>query len=116
MSEHKQAVLRARVMRTLHDAFGLVKGDVLAVAIVPSRKGAKNVIMNCPCKCGRILTLNVDPSRYPVWRYSIDRRCRLSLSPSVSLSDGCRSHFFVQRGVVLLLESTSRRRPSRRTR
>jgi hypothetical protein len=56
--------------------------------------------MRCPCGCGRTIELLVIPEAKPRWDISVDRNRRPSLSPSVWLQKGCRSHFWLKAGRV----------------
>jgi hypothetical protein len=56
--------------------------------------------MKCPCRCGRTIELLVIPEADPGWRIQIDNKGLPSLSPSVWLKDGCKSHFWVRHGRV----------------
>ncbi|WP_245262997.1 DUF6527 family protein [Mesorhizobium australicum] len=56
--------------------------------------------MKCPCGCGRTIELLVFPEAKPRWSLKVDRRRRPSLTPSVWLQTGCRSHFWVRNGRV----------------
>jgi hypothetical protein len=56
--------------------------------------------MVCPCGCGKTLELNLLPDERPVWRYSTDRKGRVTLHPSIWRQVGCRSHFWLRRGKI----------------
>jgi hypothetical protein len=56
--------------------------------------------MRCPCGCGRTIELLVIPEAKPRWDLSVDDKGRPSLSPSVWLQKGCRSHFWLRGGRV----------------
>lgn len=56
--------------------------------------------MRCPCGCGEVIELLVVPEARPRWDVKIDRRGRPTLSPSVGLRRGCRSHFWVRGGRI----------------
>jgi hypothetical protein len=57
--------------------------------------------MICPCGCGKTLELNLLPDERPVWRYSADKKGRVSLLPSVWRQVGCRSHFWLRNGRIM---------------
>lgn len=59
-----------------------------------------SVALLCPCGCGETIHLNVLPETRPRWRVKSHRDGRVSLTPSVWRTTGCRSHFFVREGVV----------------
>lgn len=56
--------------------------------------------MTCPCGCGRVLELMLLPEVRPRWTLSVDAGGLPSLHPSVWARGGCRSHFWLRRGVV----------------
>lgn len=56
--------------------------------------------MRCPCGCGRKIELLVIEEAKPRWDLDVDPKGRPTLSPSVWLRDGCRSHFWVRSGRV----------------
>nr|WP_081092656.1 DUF6527 family protein [Cupriavidus metallidurans] len=57
--------------------------------------------MRCPCGCGQRIELPLLDEANPHWRLRIDKEGRPTLSPSIWLRDGCRSHFFVRAGRVI---------------
>lgn len=56
--------------------------------------------MRCPCGCGQRIELPLIPEAKPHWKLRLEPDCSPTLTPSVWLRDGCRSHFFVRRGKV----------------
>jgi len=108
--------LLGRVVRwcgTVLDRFGpprrirVVDGDSLPAKLprrdlVLARDGGDDwcVGMRCPCRCGRVIELLVIAEAVPRWDLSIDKRGAPSLSPSVWLKTGCRSHFWIRQGRV----------------
>ena len=84
-----------------------VEGDTL-----PRTLPARNVVLahddgedwvvgfRCPCFCGRVVELLVVPEARPRWDCVTDPKGRPTLTPSVWLRDGCKSHFFIRRGRV----------------
>jgi hypothetical protein len=56
--------------------------------------------MRCPCGCGQVIELLVLAQAKPRWDVAIDVTGRPSLSPSVWLQKGCRSHFWIRHGRV----------------
>lgn len=53
----------------------------------------------CPCGCERQIMLNFAGHRQN-WSYGIHADGSISFSPSISLGDGCRSHFHIRHGLV----------------
>ena len=56
--------------------------------------------MLCPCGCGRRLEVMLLPGVKPRWDLAVDDQNRPTLLPSVWVSDGCRSHFWLRKGVI----------------
>ena len=56
--------------------------------------------MICPCGCGEVLHMNLLQQSRPSWSVLKHDDGTVSLSPSVWRKKGCRSHFFLRRGVV----------------
>lgn len=55
--------------------------------------------LDCPCRNGHRIVLNLDSRRYPHWRISLGRRP--SLRPSIdALVDGRRCHFTLNEGKI----------------
>lgn len=52
----------------------------------------RNAVMCCPCGCGDILTVNLDPEAGKSWRVKVQSDV-LTLMPSVWRDSGCESHF-----------------------
>lgn len=60
-----------------------------------------SVGMQCPCGCGQRIELPLLAEVKPRWNIRVDQLNRPTLSPSVWLRDGCRSHFFVKNGRIV---------------
>lgn len=58
------------------------------------------VAMICPCGCGEVLYMNLLRERRPSWSFSVETDGTITLTPSVWRQKGCRSHFYVRRGIV----------------
>ena len=88
--------------------FIVVAGDTLPDAL-PARDlvlardddGDWSVGMRCPCGCGQRLELMLLKEVKPRWDLTVDRNGAPSLSPSVRLRQGCRSHFWLRGGKVI---------------
>ncbi|MHB1701399.1 MAG: DUF6527 family protein [Acidobacteriaceae bacterium] len=59
-----------------------------------------SVAMRCPCGCGQQVELALIPEAKPRWSLRLEYGKTPTLSPSVWLREGCRSHFFVRGGRV----------------
>lgn len=64
--------------------------------------------MLCPCSCGETVYMNLTPDSKPLWELTEHDDRTVSLHPSIWRTKGCRSHFFLRRGVVVWC-GTSRR-------
>ncbi|RNF77480.1 hypothetical protein EFK07_30585 [Pseudomonas putida] len=60
-----------------------------------------SVGMKCPCGCGRTIELLVIQEAKPRWDITVDADGLPSLNPSVWLTSGCKSHFWLRRGKVV---------------
>ena len=58
----------------------------------------------CPCGCRRAIELLVIPEAKPRWDIKVDEDGAPSLTPSVWLKAGCKSHFWLKRGRVVWCE------------
>lgn len=56
--------------------------------------------MRCPCGCGHVIELLIVAEAKPRWDVSVDAKGRPTLTPSVWLKKGCRSHFWIRGGRV----------------
>ncbi|MDZ4055990.1 MAG: DUF6527 family protein [Polynucleobacter sp.] len=85
----------------------IIPGDSLPKSLpwrdlVLARDGDEEwcVGMRCPCRCGSVLEVMVLPAANPRWDVTVDAKGHPSLSPSVWLKKGCRSHFWVRQGRI----------------
>lgn len=83
--------------RSYSEGRGLLQlpGDTVLV----HRSRPRWLLMQCPCGCGQEVSLNVDASAGPAWRF-YRRRGRLSVFPSVWRESGCKSHFIIWRDSI----------------
>lgn len=56
--------------------------------------------MRCPCGCGYVIELLVVAEAKPRWDVFVNAKGRPTLTPSVWLQKGCRSHFWIREGRV----------------
>lgn len=54
----------------------------------------------CPCGCKKKIELVLLPEERPRWHLTIHKKGTLSLRPSVWLTKGCKSHFFLTKGDI----------------
>lgn len=55
----------------------------------------------CPCGCREFIELVLVQGAYPSWRILKGKKMRITILPSISLSSGCKSHFFIINGKVI---------------
>jgi len=68
--------------------------------VIVERGGVRrNFVCQCPCGCGDILPINLDPRAGKAWRIYLRGRT-WSLFPSVDRETGCQSHFILSRGKI----------------
>ena len=59
-----------------------------------------SVAFRCPCGCNQRIELMLIKEVKPNWSISVNKRNLPTLSPSVWLKTGCKSHFWVREGKV----------------
>lgn len=57
-------------------------------------------LFQCPCRCGNVVTLSLQPVHRPHWRLTHSHAERPTLHPSVWRDKGCLSHFWLRDGRV----------------
>jgi hypothetical protein len=67
--------------------------------VVVVRETARAALFDCPCGCGEVVAINLDPRTGLAWRLRIDEG-GATLMPSVWRTTGCRSHFIVWRSGI----------------
>jgi hypothetical protein len=70
-------------------------------AMLIERGRPRLLLLSCPCGCGEEFPINLDPRAGPAW-VLYGRSNALSLYPSVWRESGCRSHYVIWRGRILL--------------
>lgn len=91
----------ARPLKTVHAEELPDRLDPKAVYVLGEGNHRWFVTMICPCGCGATLQMSLLPDARPRWRlieHSDDGT--ISLQPSVWRQVGCRSHFFLRRGLI----------------
>jgi hypothetical protein len=76
----------------------LAKADDLVLVV---RGIPRTLRMRCPCNCGELLTIPIDPSLDLSWNL-IATIGGISLSPSVWRESGCKSHFILWNNSVYM--------------
>ncbi|NES93778.1 MAG: hypothetical protein F6K32_00690 [Desertifilum sp. SIO1I2] len=64
------------------------------------------VAMLCPCGCRATLYLSLMPEGRPRWHLTEHKDGTITLHPSVWRTKDCRSHFFLQQGLIQWCKST----------
>lgn len=54
----------------------------------------------CPCGCKSIIQLNLLKEADPNWKYRITVQNKITISPSIRRTFGCKSHFFIRNSKV----------------
>ncbi len=57
--------------------------------------------LKCPCGCHSLIQLNLLKDSNPCWSYKITAMKRISVSPSIWKTTGCKSHFFVRESKII---------------
>ena len=78
------------------------------MSIITFQRGDKTALtknftkseFECPCGCGQKVELALIREANPRWSLRNDLGNHPTLSPSVWLREGCRSHFFVRAGRI----------------
>lgn len=73
-------------------------GDTVLV----ERGRPRLLMISCPCGCGELFPINLDPRAGPAWRLYSDPRRGVSLYPSVWRESGCESHYVIWRNRIYL--------------
>ena len=73
-------------------------GDTVLV----ERGRPRLLMISCPCGCGELFPINLDPRAGPAWRLYSDPRRGVSLYPSVRRESGCESHYVIWRNRIYL--------------
>lgn len=66
-----------------------------------------SVALKCPCGCGEMLFLSLLEGS-PRWRIEQHRNGTVSISPSIWRTSGCKSHFFLKKGLIAWCEPPGR--------
>ncbi len=54
----------------------------------------------CPCGCGEIIQLSTLVNDNPKWSFIKHRNKTITIYPSIWRTSGCKSHFFIRKGIV----------------
>jgi hypothetical protein len=100
--EWKRLWRRKRLKRALFvESMNDVPDDAGSALYVVLRSGRyRRAVLQCPCKCGKRIDINLAEERDPHW--TVDRKGSVvSLAPSIWVSlQECGSHFFVRQNRI----------------
>jgi hypothetical protein len=63
----------------------------------------------CPCGCGELTMISLQAGHHPCWSAMVDPKGRVTLSPSVARTVGCKAHYFIKEGNVIWAEPKPKR-------
>jgi hypothetical protein len=87
-------------LRTIHQEELPEQLDAGAVYVLGEGQHKWFVAMACPCGCGDTVQVSLLADAKPRWRLIEHGDQTISLEPSVWRRVGCRSHFFLRRGLI----------------
>lgn len=93
----RRKVKRVVLVESMND----VPQNVGAKLYVVFRSGQyRRAVLQCPCRCGRRIDLNLSMHAFPRW--TVEKQGKVvTVSPSVWVPlDGCGSHFFVRQNRI----------------
>lgn len=70
------------------------------ILLVGNSKFFKWAYLNCPCGCNRPILLSLHQNINQNWNINFDFLGRPSIFPSINLTNGCKSHFWLKKGKV----------------
>lgn len=73
-------------------------------AVIIERGRPRHLLLCCPCGCGQKYPVNLDRRIGPAWRLRDDKKRGISVFPSIWRQTGCRSHFVISHGSIILFE------------
>ncbi len=85
-----------------------LRGD----AVLVRRDTPRWLIMVCPCGCNDVIPINLDERSGPAWEYYAGQTNGLSVFPSIWRDTGCKSHFIIWYGRILLFDGSSEDGPN----
>src|ERR1035437_408750 len=93
----RRTVKKVVLVESMND----VPQNVGAKLYIVYRSGQyRRAVLQCPCRCGRRIDLNLSVQAIPHWTVNTQKGVA-TLSPSIWVPfDGCGSHFFVRRNRI----------------
>ena len=55
---------------------------------------------SCPCGCHNLIQLNLLKEAKPRWKFQIVNKSKITISPSIWRTSGCKSHFFIHKSKI----------------
>ena len=97
-SKPKRSRKRSRLkLKYKDDVPELLEDDLLYV--VGENGEYWMICFKCPCRCGELIHLNLLKEASPYWKFLV-KNGRLSISPSIWKTTGCKSHFKIYNNKV----------------
>jgi hypothetical protein len=59
------------------------------------------LLFKCPCGCKSLIHLNLLPDAKPKWNFQIKSKNKLTITPSIWRTTGCKSHFFIRNNRIV---------------
>lgn len=84
----------------------IVSPDVIAIV---QRGRPRWIKFQCPCGCGDVISINLDPRVGEYWRLYLKGK-KVGIAPSVWRDSGCGSHFILWANVAHMFGETRRRK------
>jgi hypothetical protein len=75
------------------------------IYLIGNSEYVKWAYLKCPDNCGKIIMLSLSTRIRPSWSVNLDRLGRISVSPSIAQTEGCRSHFWIKKGKIIWVRS-----------
>lgn len=103
----------ASIVRALRDWFDPPYKTLIAEGEPPKKLKPRSIYivqedgfeeqaaMLCPCRCGKVLHMNLLPDERPCWRVTRHPDGTATLFPSVWRKKDCGSHFWFRQGRVV---------------
>ena len=82
--------------------------DPFVLYLVGQNQFLWNASMICPCGCEELLQMSLMPEGRPQWFVHFHRDGKISLSPSIWRTVGCKSHFFFSKNKIKWIKETKR--------
>jgi hypothetical protein len=84
--------------------FAVYAPEVIAesqVIIIAENGIPDSLVFKCPCGCHTDIYLNLLNDAKPRWSFKISKKNKITITPSIWRTVGCKSHFIVENSVVI---------------